>query len=253
MKKSEISAAFSRSAADYNNTALLQKHTGEKLFSFLSDLSIYPNNILDLGSGTGYLTKKINQKFPNSPIFSLDIAYEMLKFSSHPYSICADAENLPLKSNSISLVFSNLMLQWIPNLSQTFEEIKRIMKSDGYFIFTTLGSSTLKEWRTAWETVDEFPHVHNFSSKNTLEKKLSNFSIVFLETNDYKLTFSSLHEAMDHTRKIGASNLHIQRQRGLMGKRKWRQFISAYKTFRLKNGNFPVTYEVITCILKNSS
>ena len=252
MKKSDIAASFGRSAKNYDSAALLQKSVGEKLLSHLNNFSIYPETILDLGSGTGYLTKKISRRFPDAHILSLDLSYEMLKFSSNRYPICADADALPLKSHSVDLIFSNLMLQWSQNLSQTFDEIKRIINPSGYFMFTTLGSETLREWRSAWKTVDEYPHVHEFHNKNTIERKLksSGFSPVFLETSYSQLKFSSLQESMNHTRQIGAYNLNDSRHRGLMGKNKFRQFISVYENFRDIEGHFPVTYEVITCIAK---
>jgi malonyl-CoA O-methyltransferase len=250
--KSEISASFSRAAKQYDSAAILQNIVGKNLLQHIKKLPIFPDKIIDIGSGTGILTQKIKKQFPTSCLLAIDIAHGMLKFSDKIYFICSDADSLPIKSQSIDLVFSNFMLQWSPNLSQTLEEVNRIIIQNGYFIFSTLGRGTLKEWQYCWESSDSYPHVHEFNDSNTMEKNLKSagFSPVFLKTDYYQLKFKSLRESLDHTRKIGAGNLHSKRQRGLMGKNKFRHFIAEYKKFRDIHGNFPVTYEVITVICK---
>ena len=53
--------------------------------------------------------------------------------------VCADAQRLPLRSASVDLVFSSLMLQWCQPLDAAFAEVRRVLKPSGFFAFSTLG------------------------------------------------------------------------------------------------------------------
>jgi malonyl-CoA O-methyltransferase len=46
-------------------------------------------------------------------------------------------------------------------------------------------------------------------------------------------------------KNIGASNATLERQRGLMSKQTLKQLESAYQSFRLSDGSYPLSYEVV--------
>ncbi|WP_286968772.1 methyltransferase domain-containing protein [Flavobacterium sp. UBA4854] len=86
-----------------------------------------PNlKVIDLGCGTGELTKKLFQKLTNPTVLGIDNSAEMLaKAPTH--------ENLKFEENTIleqikdetkwDLVFSNAALQWIDNHNDLFPKI----------------------------------------------------------------------------------------------------------------------------------
>ena len=83
-------------------------------------------------------------------------------FKKRKFYICADAENIPLKSNSIDIVYSNLSIQWCPNPLGVFKSVNNILNEDGVFVFSTLGPDTLKELRESFEGSSRFSHTSQF-------------------------------------------------------------------------------------------
>lgn len=150
LNKKTIIHAFNQLANSYSANAMLSTEVGERLLEQLQFMRITPNRVLDLGAGTGNFSQKLAQQYPQAEIISIDIAEQMcLLCHSHegknPATICADAELLPIKANTIDLVFANLLLPWCPDIPETLQEIKCILKPGGLLLFTTLGPDTLKE------------------------------------------------------------------------------------------------------------
>lgn len=96
----------------------------EDLVSHIVD---YPNQkVIDLGCGTGELTKKLSEKLTNSTVLGIDNSAEMLAKTP-------TAENLTFKEIPIlellkeetkwDLIFSNAALQWIDNHGELFPKI----------------------------------------------------------------------------------------------------------------------------------
>lgn len=83
--------------------------------------------ILDVGSGVSPY-KNLFSKYKN--YFSIDIA------PSNVTNICADSNNLPIKSNSIDLIIALEMIQHINNPQNTLESYRRVLKKGGYLIIT---------------------------------------------------------------------------------------------------------------------
>lgn len=83
-------------------------------------------DVIDLGCGTGELTKKLSQKLTNPVVFGIDDSAEMLAKAQNQ-------ENLRFKELSITdqldketkwdLIFSNAALQWIDNHEELFPKI----------------------------------------------------------------------------------------------------------------------------------
>ena len=187
--KKAVIDSFNRAASSYDESAFLQREIADRLIERLDYIKKEPKRILDLGSGTGYCTIKIKEKYPDAEIVALDIAEQMLgyardkaasetstittkikkwiasstsKSDSKLHYICADAQQLPLQTSSCDLIISNLSLQWCESLSLVFSQIQRVLKADGFIFFTTFGVNTLNEIRQSWEKVNDGVHVNNF-------------------------------------------------------------------------------------------
>jgi len=176
--KDLVARSFGRAAAHYDDVAVLQRQTGDELLDRLSLVTLQPERILDLGVGTGRNLSLLGKRYPTAELLAVDIAPGMLVHARNRFSqtqgvkrwlpraqkpkyLAGDAENLPLADNSVDLVFANLALQWCdPRMS--FAEIQRVLRPDGLLMFTTLGPDTLHELRTAWASVDDYPHVNMF-------------------------------------------------------------------------------------------
>jgi len=77
-----------------------------------------PANIIDIGCGPGNSTRVLRERWPNAHIFGLDSSREMIAKARSGYPrgewILADAANWKTDIG-YDIVFSNAVLQWIPN------------------------------------------------------------------------------------------------------------------------------------------
>jgi ubiquinone/menaquinone biosynthesis C-methylase UbiE len=142
LNKHRIADSFSRAAQTYDAAAELQRQIGHQLLESLPDTR--PDRVLDLGSGTGYFTPLLRQRFASSQLVSLDLAQGMLAYArqhrpdSHAAWVCGDAEALPLASDSLDLIFSSLAIQWCERPDRLFAEIARVLRPGGRFVVATL-------------------------------------------------------------------------------------------------------------------
>ena len=90
------------------------------------------------------------------------------------HHIQAFAEFQPLVNSSVDLIFANLLMPWINNLSFFLHEIKRVLKKDGLFMFTSLGPDSLNNLKMAWSTIDNNSHVNNFIDMHIIGDQILN-------------------------------------------------------------------------------
>jgi malonyl-CoA O-methyltransferase len=257
--KREVRRSFSKAAAHYDTTAVLQREVCTRMLERLDYIRLQPARILDAGSGTGWGTRQLAQRYPVAQIVELDIAISMLHFASNrsgwwhklfggtkQLQVCADVEALPLALNSMDMVWSNLALQWCNDLPATFVELQRVLKVDGLVMFSTFGPDTLKELRTAFNGVDGYNHVNRFADMHDIGDMLvaAGFAEPVMDMEYITLTYNDVKAVMQDLRSIGAHNATAGRATGMMGKTKWARIARNYETLR-RDGKLPATFEVI--------
>lgn len=243
-----VQAAFNRAAPYYDNAAVLAREVGDRLLEQFDYIKSQPITILDLGGGTGYLTQHLQARFPTATIISVDIAEHMLRQTTNSSQrVCGDAMQLPFADNSIDLVVSNLLLPWCNQPEKVFEEVQRVLKSSGLFLFSMFGPDTLGELRASWASVDEAPHVHLFFDLHDIGDALvrSGLSDPVMQTEWLTFTYpnwQALHRELKHTASI---NLLQDRRMTLTGKQRGQRFLNELETYRDSEGRLPATFELI--------
>lgn len=257
--KREVRRAFSRAAADYDAAAVLQREVCGRMLERLDYVKLQPSRVLDVGSGTGWGTRQLAQRYPDAQLVALDIAIGMLQ-NARGHSgwwrklfggakqgyVCADVEALPLAANSVELVWSNLALQWCNDLPQAFAELHRALKADGLLMFSTFGPDTLKELRQAFHGVDGRSHLNRFADMHDIGDMLAHggFAEPVMDMECLTLTYDDVRGALYDLKRIGAHNATAGRGQGLMGKRAWARLLDNYEKLR-RDGKLPATYEVV--------
>ncbi len=61
------------------------------------------------------------------------------------------------------------MIQWCQPLDVAVQEILRVLKPGGLFVFSTLSQGTLFELKSSWAQVDNDKHVIDFLTEAQLE------------------------------------------------------------------------------------
>jgi len=245
---------FERAADTYDASAVLQKEIAKRLTDRLDYIKHSPKTVLDVGSGTGFITQDLLKRYPKSSIIALDLAFSMARKSQQlggwfrkPLAVCADAEQLPLKPDSIELLISSLMLQWSNDLKQTFTGFHSVLAPNGLLLFSTFGPETLREMRESWATVDNVPHTSNFLDMHEVGDALlqSGFINPVTDMEMITMTYANVRQLMRDIKQIGASNTHSERNKGLMGKQKLKAFEAAYEQFKTSEDLYPATWEII--------
>jgi len=250
LDKRRVQASFANASESYDGMAVLQRKVGLELINYVSS-NEQVTNALDLGCGTGFFTQLIAEKRIHADVFALDMALPMLKKTKQRKLcekmplICADAEKLPLQSDCMTLVSSNLALQWCHNLDQLFSGVYRVLQYEGEFVFSTFGVGALKELKAAWSEVDDYSHVNEFCTLDMIEQSLkkSGFNDIKIEIAIYHSEYTHVLELMRELKGIGAHNVSSTRQKTLTSKGGMQSMFRAYP--KNENGTISASFEIM--------
>lgn len=249
--------AFEKSAAFYDDAAVLQREVASRMLERLDFIRLEPATILDVGAGTGFCSHHLGQRYGSAQVYVLDFALNMLKRAKenagwwqrfrHRYEfIAGDAEQLPLADGSVDMLVSSLAIQWCNDLDRVFAEFRRVLAPGGMLMFTTFGPDTLKELRTSWSTVDSEVHVNQFFDMHDIGDALMRhgFAEPVMDTEYITMTYRDAMTLMKELKQIGAHNVTQGRSRKLTSKSRLKQMLAAYEQFR-RDGVLPATYEIV--------
>ena len=252
--------SFNRAALTYDSCSDLQDRISDNLIHRLNSIELNPINILDLGCGTGRNGIKLRRKYEMSEIINYDFSENMLREARQkqqlisskkdkisPYSyICADIEEIPIEENSLDLVWSSSTIQWCNKLDSVFDQVKKILRPGGLFIFSTFGPNTLNELREITENLSKEKKTNIFIGIDSISDSLmySGFSPPILDVENFKVTYKDVRKLFFDIKGIGATNGNVSKNSGLSGKSFTKNIIKNYEIYR-KNNLLPASYEVI--------
>ena len=248
-----LARAFSRASARYDSAAQLQSEVRAELLNRLEFFPLQPRVIVDLGCGTARGASELRRRFRRARVLAIDIAPGMLRTAqrgSWPWRrytcLCADALALPLTSQSVDLVYSNLMLQWCDDLPLAFAEVRRVLRPGGLLLFSTFGTDTLQELRAAWAEADPTPHVSAFADMQLLAQALQRAGMSEpVMDRDLRLDHhADVRALMISLRTIGAGNATADRRRTLTGRKRMEHMRANYEGWRVAAG-LPATWDII--------
>jgi malonyl-CoA O-methyltransferase len=248
-----VATSFAKAAKQYDTAARLQRTVGSMLFETLGDQLTGTQSVLDIGAGTGFCTELLASSGAN--VIAVDIAPAMLiqawqRLGTKASYMAADTQSIALQNNTVDIIFANLVLQWCVDLSAVFAEFKRVLKTDGHIVFSTLGPQTLWELRTAWQQVDQYRHVNDFMNTRDLESQFQQIGLSgSLEKHNIQLEYSSPMQLMQEIKTLGAVNMSPSRQRGLMGKKRLQRVCDEYNALMGK-AETRATWEIVLGQLK---
>lgn len=252
LSKEEVSRAFSKAAPTYDLASDFQKETGQKLIDRILSDGLRPDKILDVGMGTGRITRELSLKF-NRPVHGCDIAWGMVSFSKANYGRIipaqADMEKLPYKAGIFDMVFSNIAHQWGRDIGSAFLEVKRVLKSEGRFWFSILVKGSLVELYKSMEIVtgedyskDLFPNAERVRS----ELINAGLELDWFETKTLNRCYKNSFELVKRLKAIGAGRVSGENIFGMGRRGLFLRMLEAYDGRFSEGGEVFASYNVVS-------
>lgn len=157
---------FGRAAKTYNAHCEAQVIMSKTLMGLLSDsaplFEVGENGILELGCGTGILTRPMLQEFPRSSLLATDASDQMLIEAVKNFGptrvlnpklkfqvLDASGNDDVIPSNPLKTTFdlaaSNALVQWFPDLTRHFKWVSKRLESHGGYLVSGFSRDNFPE------------------------------------------------------------------------------------------------------------
>lgn len=155
-RKARISCSFSRAAEAYDEAAQVQAEVAGRLAGRIiaHRLPAAPR-ALEIGCGTGFLTRALLDRIEGGAWLVTDIAEGMVTRcrrrvpDGRASFRTMDGEAADLPPASADLVVSSLAVQWFADPAAALRRLGDAVAPGGLIAFATLGEGTFAEWRAA--------------------------------------------------------------------------------------------------------
>lgn len=228
----------------YDEYAKIQSDIAKYLAKLARIAAVLPTGLwLDLGCGTGFAEKNIQNKSASANFISLDIAF------SSKIDVCADFDYMPFCKESFDNIISTSAIQWSKNIESLMENIAQILKKDGKFIVSVFETGTLANLMQTQIDFQIIPQV-SFFERNDFERIIRNagFEVSASKSKTFTQIFPNGYSALKSISKIGATS-HSGK---FLSKNDIKRFISQYEKSFEDAAEITHDYKTLFYILSKS-
>lgn len=209
-RKQRISDAFGAAAGRYDD------HAGPQRFAagLVADLAQRQNpsgvaRILEIGCGTGFLTRDIQSRWPGAELVVTDLSPQMLARTATGGLVAGrfmtmDGEAPPFEGAWFDLILSSLAFQWFDDLEAACRRLVALLRPGGSLIFSTMGQGSFARWRAAHVACGVQAGVPDYPSLDSLRAMLGRFDDAFAFDEDHRLGCGGGRGLVSHLKGIGA-------------------------------------------------
>ncbi|MBP1962368.1 malonyl-ACP O-methyltransferase BioC [Paenibacillus aceris] len=266
----EVERQFQRSSAgSYDRNANVQRMMAEQLITVLDEWKREGEgqrvcDILEIGCGTGILTSRLVNKWPEAALTALDIAPGMLRAAERRVRqqarldirfIQSDVEewSTTAQAATFDLIVSGACFQWLKQPEQTIQQLRRLLRPGGLLVFTTFGPETFAElhesFREVYQSRGQQPQRHglSFQSRTQWSKMLADtgFSNIKDECSFHVETYPSARDFLLAVKAMGASTSQARAVPGLSSRQLFASMYNVYEAKFSTHGGIIATYELL--------
>ncbi len=260
INKSNVRNHFSLAAKTYEANAFVQKKMAARLLEAAKTSGRTFSRILEIGCGTGYLTRLLSTAFPAALLYATDISPQMIAQASklHPaafrentFFLTQDGENLSVE-DSFDLIISNAAFQWFTDYERAFSGFAARLNENGLLLYSTFGPSTFNELHAAFRhtrQILQLPpderHGPDFLSGPELTLAAAKTGLCCKhQESEERVYFHSARDFLQSIKKTGAT--HAPLASSTFNRKLLPETISYYdKTFRHTADKIYATYHII--------
>jgi len=148
-----IAARFGARVADYDRHAGLQSAVAERLAGFLPDDGV--SSVLEVGCGTGLLTRHLLRRYPGARFTVTDIAPGMVSRCRETLGITDDSNirfrvmdgERPDFAGPYDLIALSMTAQWFREPARALDHLSMMLVPNGTLHYATLAPGGFPQWR----------------------------------------------------------------------------------------------------------
>lgn len=199
-----VKKRFAKSIKTYDENAFVQKGMAEKLKAKLS-AKCY-KKILEIGCGTGFLTKIISKDLDFETYIANDLVEDCKNYINEINPkiefVSGDIKEVLNNSNqTFDLIISNAALQWVSDYEEFFNILLKKLNPAGVLLFSAFGKKNFVEiYETMGVSLD-------YPSKEELENIFKDYTCKIEEELEV-LSFNSPLEVLKHIKYTGVNCLN---------------------------------------------
>lgn len=210
-RKSRIADAFGRAAATYDEAAQPQRQAA----ALVADLAAQRRapataRILEIGCGTGLLTRHIRRLWPAAELVVSDLSPDMLGTAAKDAMIAGtfmpmDGEAPAFEGPWFDLILASLAFQWFADLPGALARLAGLLRPGGSLIFSTMGADSFAEWRAAHDRTGEVAGTPDYPTLADVRAMLAVYPDAFAFEEHWSHDFGTARAFLAHLRGIGAT------------------------------------------------
>jgi malonyl-ACP O-methyltransferase BioC len=213
--KEKIKYRFNKAYRTYDQNCFIQDYIAKQSVALLCRHSKNFCNISDFACGTGQSTIALINNVNYKKCYAIDFAQKLLSIARNKITnsnvkfILSDIDTYIFEHKYLDLIFCNMGLQWLPNISYTLKILNYYLSTKGLLAFSIPNRDNFPELKVQ--------HKNTMPSTEKLKSLLysSGYKIKEYRTFSYTLKFPDTYQAIRSIKNTGANctmnNQHFQK------------------------------------------